>query len=126
MLALSQSSRGFSPPVDIFFKSSELAKTMNEGAKLAKEYGAKNGKELRLRLEVLAAAVSLADVPRVPPERCHRLVSPKYRDCFAVDGQHPFRMIFEPAHEPLPRKRDGGLDLAKITAITILEVVDYH
>lgn len=125
MLALTQSGTELSSTVDIFFKSSKLAKTMNEEAKLRKEYGAKNGKEIRLRLAVLAAANTLADVPRVPPERCHQL-NGTYRNCFAVDGEHPHRVVFEPAHDPLPRKPDGGLDLAKITAITILEVVDYH
>lgn len=111
--------------MDIFFKNNKLAKIMNEEANLRKEYGAKNGREIRLRLAVLAAASSLADVPRVPPDRCHPL-SGKYKDCFAVDGHHPHRIVFTPAHDPLPRKPDGGLDLQKITAITILEVVDYH
>jgi len=125
MLAMTLPSRGFSAPVEIFFKSTKLAKIMNEEAKLKKEFGAKNAKEIRLRLAVLAAASTLADVPRVPPDRCHQLTG-KYKDCFAVDGEHPHRVVFEPAHDPLPRKPDAGLDLRRITAITILDVVDYH
>ena len=45
---------------------------------------------------------------------------------FAVDLKHPYRLIFKPDHNPLPRKDDGGLDLTQITAIKILGVEDYH
>ena len=37
-----------------------------------------------------------------------------------------YRLLFEPAHDPLPRKPDGGLDWAGVTAIRILGVEDYH
>lgn len=111
--------------MEIYFRNTKLAKVMNEEARLKKEYGAKNAKQIRLRLAVLSASVSLSDVPTVPPDRRHQL-SGDYKGCFAVDGEHPFRVIFEPAHDPLPQKPDGGLDLQKVTAITILDVVDYH
>ena len=45
---------------------------------------------------------------------------------FAIDLVHPFRLVFEPNHDPLPRRKDGGIDLEQVTAIKILEVVDYH
>jgi len=44
----------------------------------------------------------------------------------AVDLDHPYRLIFEPANDPVPRKPDGGLDWTKITVIRILELRDYH
>lgn len=37
-----------------------------------------------------------------------------------------YRLIFEPADEPIPRKADGGLDWKNIKAIRILSVEDYH
>lgn len=37
-----------------------------------------------------------------------------------------WRLVLEPANDPLPRKEDGGLDLARITAVEIVEVIDYH
>lgn len=111
--------------MDIFFRSNNLAKVMNEEKRLRTEYGLNNAKQIRLRLAVLAAASCLADVPTTPPDRRHQLSGDR-DGCFAVDGHHPFRVIFEPAHHPLPRKGDGGLDLRKVTAITILDVVDYH
>ena len=45
---------------------------------------------------------------------------------YAVDLVHPKRLIFEVNHDPIPRNEDGGIDLTKVTAITIVEVVDYH
>ena len=45
---------------------------------------------------------------------------------FAVDLFHPHRLVFEPNHRPLPRKDDGGIDTEQVTAITILDVIDYH
>jgi proteic killer suppression protein len=125
MLALTDTTQRIDASVDIFFKSNKLAKVLNEEARLKKEYGAKNGKQIRLRLAVLAAAPTLADVPTQPPDRCHQLKADR-KGCFAVDAEHPFRIVFEPNHDPMPLKEDGGVDLRKVTAITILEIVDYH
>lgn len=126
MLALThRPPRGIDEPVDIFFKSNKLAKVLNEDARMKKEFGATNAKQIRLRMAVLAAAPTLGDVPTQPPDRCHQLKG-EFRGCFAVDAEHPFRIVFKPEHDPLPLKDDGGIDLKKVTAITILEVVDYH
>ena len=73
----------------------------------------------------LRAADTLADISTLPPARCHQLSGDRAGQ-FAVDVRHPFRLIFEPAHDPVPRKEDGGIDLTRVTAIRILEVTDYH
>ena len=39
---------------------------------------------------------------------------------------HPYRLVFEPGHAPLPRTEDGGVDAGQVTAIVIVEVIDYH
>lgn len=73
----------------------------------------------------LRAADTLADISTLPPARCHQLSGDRAGQ-FAVDVQHPFRLIFEPAHDPVARKDDGGIDLTRVTAVRILEVTDYH
>lgn len=73
----------------------------------------------------LRAADTLADIGTLPPARCHQLSGDRAGQ-FAVDVQHPFRLIFESAHDPVPRKEDGGIDLTRVTAVRILEVTDYH
>jgi proteic killer suppression protein len=45
---------------------------------------------------------------------------------FAVDVVHPYRLIFEPANDPIPRKDDRGFDWTKITAIRVIAVENYH
>lgn len=73
----------------------------------------------------LKAADTLADISALPPARCHQLSGDRAGQ-FAVDVQHPFRLIFEPADDPVPRKEDGGIDLTRVRAIRILEVTDNH
>ena len=77
------------------------------------------------RIGVLRNASTLSKVPTTRPERRHQLKGDR-KEQFAVDLVHPFRLVFEPNHVPLPRKQDGGIDLEQVTAIKILEVVDYH
>ena len=43
-----------------------------------------------------------------------------------MDVQHPYRMILEPADDPIPTREDGSIDLERVTSIRILEVKDYH
>ena len=77
------------------------------------------------RLAVLEAANSLIEIPVTPPFRRHKLGQNR-KGQIAVDLEHPFRLVFKPNHNPVPVKTDGGLNLKKISAITILEVEDYH
>jgi toxin HigB-1 len=45
---------------------------------------------------------------------------------FGVDLVHPFRLVFRPSQEPVPRNADQGVDLEQVTAIEITGVRDYH
>ena len=78
-----------------------------------------------MRMAVLRAARNLERVPTTPPERRHQLGGDR-DEPFAVDLVHPYRLVFEANHEPVPRKDDGGIDAEQVTAITILDVVDCH
>ncbi|NJO55788.1 MAG: system killer suppression protein [Rhodospirillales bacterium] len=80
---------------------------------------------LMRRLSVLREARTLADVPRVPPERCHELTG-RREGQLAVVIKDNWRLVFRPAHDPPPRKPDGGLDHSQVTEIELIEVVDYH
>jgi proteic killer suppression protein len=57
--------------------------------------------------------------------RCHELKGDR-AGTLAVDLQHPYRLIFEPANDPVPSKADGGLDWTAVTSVRILAVEDYH
>lgn len=88
-------------------------------------WGAENARKIRQRLAELNAAATLADVGRLPPARLHALKGDR-RGQFAVDVKHPFRLLFEPAHDPVPLKDDGGLDLGRITRVRVLSIEVYH
>lgn len=34
--------------------------------------------------------------------------------------------VFKPNHALVPLRPDGGIDMERVTAITIIDVVDYH
>lgn len=111
--------------MEVSFETKKLAKVLNSEKETAREFGSKLGKIIMRRLAVLEAANCLEDVPITPPFRRHKLKQNR-KGQFAVDLEHPYRLIFKPNHHPMPLKVDGGLDLRRITAITILEVEDYH
>ena len=111
--------------MDITFKNRKLEKIFNSEKELCKKFGQENGRLIMRRMMVLNAAPCLVEVPDKRPERRHELKGNR-RGQFAVDIKQPYRLVFKPNHKPLPRKDDGGLDLERITAITILGVEDYH
>ena len=111
--------------MDIAFKTRKLEKVLNSERALGREYGDRMARAIMVRLAVLRNARTLAMVPVTPPERRHQL-SGKRSGQYAVDLVHPYRLIFAPNHAPLPRMPDGGIDLGEVTAITTIEVTDYH
>ena len=110
--------------MDIVFGNNKLRKSFGSDAAIQKEYG-RQAKVIKVRMAILRNAKNLADVPTSNPERCHQLKADR-KGQFAVNLKKSYRLIFEPDHEPIPRKDDGGIDLEKVTKIKIIEVVDYH
>lgn len=111
--------------MDILFQTRKIQKICNDFGRLQKEYGQRQAKLIRRRLDELRAADVLADIGRLPPARCHELGGDREGQ-LAVDLKHPYRLIFEPYHDPIPRKQDHGLDWTRVTVILIIEVEDYH
>ena len=111
--------------MEIYLRSTKLAKILSSSSLCQKEYGKENGRKIEQRLAELKAAESLKDVFSLPAARCHPLLGDR-KGQFAVDSKHPFRLVFEPANDPIPLKEDGGLDLEAITEVMILGIEDYH
>lgn len=111
--------------VDIGFRNRGLAKDFTSDRSLTRVYGQRMARTIANRLAVLANATSLAQVPTGPPERCH-LLGQDRQGQYAVDLVQPYRLIFKPNHDPIPMCAGGGIDVSRVTAITIIEVTDYH
>ena len=111
--------------MDISFKTAKLAKTFNEEKSLRRTYGDRMTKVIMTRFAVLKNAPALSSVPAARPERRH-LLAGRRKGQYAVDLVHPMRFVFEPDHDPVPLTDDGGIDTDQVTAIVVIEVVDYH
>lgn len=92
---------------------------------MVRAFGTPCAVKLRRRLAVLEAVASLADVPKQRPERCHALKADRQGQ-FAVDVEHPFRLVFEPADLAEGTTDAGSIDETRVKAIRILAVEDYH
>lgn len=111
--------------MDIIFITSKLEKVFNNQKLLVRTYGEQQAIRIRRRLDELRAAVTLEDLRYLPQARCHELRGNRAGQ-LSVDLVHPYRLIFTPAHNPVPRKADGGLDWSRMTAVEIIAVEDTH
>jgi plasmid maintenance system killer protein len=108
----------------IMFINQRLEKLFNSDKKLNKKYGSQS-KRIKQRLNALRAAETLEDMKSMPG-RCHSLTGDR-KGQWSLDLKHPYRLIFEPANEPIPRLPDGrGVDQSRVTAICIIGVEDTH
>ena len=111
--------------MDVYFRTTKFQKHSQTIASAQREWGERRGKLIRRRLDELEAAPNLEMMRKLPGARCHELTG-NLKGKLAVDLDHPYRLLFETCHEPIPRKDDGGLDWTKVTAIIITEILDYH
>ncbi len=109
----------------ITFSSVKLQRACFEEKQSIRQWGKERASKVRLRIAQIRAASSLAVLMTVPGAKCHALKGDR-RGQFAVDALYPFRLIFEPDHHPVPKLRDGGVEIAQITKIKVIEVTDYH
>jgi len=111
--------------MDILFKTKKFQKECNKQKTLVRVYGQRRAKLIRRRLDELMAATTLDDIRRLPGPRCHELKGNRAGQ-LSVDLDYPYRLIFEPANDPLPKNAHGGLDWKRITAIEITGIEDTH
>jgi len=114
--------------MDILFKKQKDRIISNDEFKLKQKYkgNPRRSKLIRARLEELADADNPDTMRFLPQAYCHELKGNRSGQ-LAVKLDQGYRMVFEPANNPVPKKKDGGLDWSRVTAIRILELSeDYH
>lgn len=111
--------------MDVGFGSARLAKVCNDTSLRVRKLGTERSAKVLLRLEQLAASANLADFHKLPQTRCHQLSADRDEQ-FSADLDGPYRLIFEVADDPVPRRGDGGIDLEKVTRVRVLEIADTH
>ncbi len=73
----------------------------------------------------LSAATTLSEISNLPPPRCHELKGNKQGQ-LSVDLDHPYRLLFIVADDPIPQAPDGGLKWDEVTEIEIVGIKDTH
>lgn len=110
--------------MEIIYKSKKLEKQFTDPREMAKSFG-QLARKVNQRLKELTDADNLAIMKAIPAARCHELMGDRKGE-LAVDVSGNYRMIFEPNHDPTPKKDDGGLNWQEVTKIQINEIEDYH
>jgi len=111
--------------VDIIFSSTKQKKEFNDHSRLVRRQGDRRTRLIARRLAQLRAAINLNEIGSLLPARCHELTG-NLKGKLSVDLDHPYRLIIEPANDPVPLKEDGGLDWQRVTAIRIVRIEDTH
>lgn len=104
--------------MNIFYSSRKQEKIFTNDMLLKKEYNVL-AKKISIRKTELIAVDCLEDIPTVPPPRRHKLYN-NLEEKWAVDLDGKTRLVFEPY---------GSYDindLTSITAIKIIDVMNYH
>ena len=110
--------------MEVNFTSKKLAKILSDSKKIRKVYGFTMAKKIMQRLDDMRAAANLEALMTLPG-RHHPLTGDR-KGQFACDLEHPYRLIYKPGNEPLPKDESGRLIYSEVTIIDIVEIKDYH
>jgi len=111
--------------MEIFFKARKLEKICTKQKQMAKEFSVKMQRKLKQRMMELKAADTLQMMSHLPPPRLHELTGNR-KGQYSVDLEHPYRLLFIVANEPVPLNVSGGIDKNLVTQIEIIAIADTH
>ena len=105
----------------------KLARELTDPRRRLRAFGEAQAKKLKIRLDGLAAAKSLADFwpPKSGPERCH-LLDKDLAGHFSMDLNQPYRLLFLATDvEPAEIRNDREI-WERIQAIKIVGIENTH
>ena len=110
--------------MEISFANRKLKKECESQSALQRVHGQACARRVMARIADLQAAASLAELGQLPG-RCEELAGDRKGELSLTlpDGK---RLVFKPAHNPVPTKPDGGLDWTAVKAVRMLEIENYH
>ena len=108
--------------MDIEFEDDDLAELCNNRRLADRRLGRNGARRLRSRLAELKAATVVTELVAGNP---HPLTGDRFGQfSLRLHGAH--RLVFRPAHDPVPVLRDGGIDWSGVTTVIVVEIGDYH
>ena len=108
--------------MEIDFKDKKLRELCEQKRVAERKLGAACARKLRSRLADLQAANCVTDLVAGRP---HPLDEDRAGQ-FAVDLEGGRRLVFEPDHNPVPIRDDGGIDWSRVMRVRIVYLGDYH
>jgi len=97
----------------------KLRKIISDAKKLKKTYGERNASLIIQRYHELDNIPNLGMMIKSKIGRCHSLTG-NCKGKYALDLEHPLRMIIEPVFESESR------DVNDVVSISIIKMEDYH
>jgi proteic killer suppression protein len=86
--------------------------------------GARRAKLYKKRLDDMVAVESFIDLEHLPG--CFHQLSENRKDQWSCDLDQPYRLIFRPAKNPIPKNDDSKQVLIEIKSVEIIEITNYH
>lgn len=96
----------------IQYKNRKIEMVCTDAYRAEKKHGKTMAEKLQLRIDQIAAAISVEMMIQYRIGRCHQLTGNR-KGQYAVDLIHPYRLLFE--------KRETEVQIAYV-----MEIVDYH
>ena len=110
--------------MEITFANSRIRKICTDDKTMRKELGQVGASILTNRLRQITLATNL-EALRFDTGRWHELTGDRWEQ-LACNLNGPNRLVFEPGNNPRPLKPDGGLDWTRVTAVELVDIIDYH
>jgi toxin HigB-1 len=110
--------------LEITFTNKKFEKLANDDRKLVKEFGKIRAEKIATRLTQLRFAATLEDVRHLPGN-FHELTANRKGE-WACDLDQPYRLIFAPHENPIPKNEFGAYVWMEIRGVEVIEVINYH
>lgn len=110
--------------MNITFADKKLEKYAKSYKTSLKKLGTKRANKYHQRLGDMKDAESFEDLKYLPGK--YHALSANKRGKWACDLDQPYRLIFEPADDPIPTNEFGTPILTEMRIVEIIEIVDYH
>lgn len=104
------------------FKNKKIRELCEKRTVAEKKLGSDCARKLRTRLDDLDAASRVNELTAGNP---HPLKGDRLGQ-FSLDLAGGWRLVFAPAHDPLPVRDDQSIDWSQVTIICIEFIGDYH
>lgn len=109
--------------MQINFYGRKLRNLCENNRDAVRRLGSDSAKKLQSRLSDIEAAANVMELP--PLGNPHPLVGDRQGQ-FSIGLAGGNRLVFEPNHNPVPKKDDGGINWTMVTSVTIVFIGDYH